>query len=232
MANNTDLIDFQGFKAFKDEYVDVKLGEKVGSDDARLSDARPASDVSAWAKAATKPTYTPEEVGALPVGTTHLSGDLPVSLKGAVNGVAELDSNGRVPSSQLPGYVDDTVEGYRKAEDGKFYANKSGSSYTDAIAGESGKIYVDVDTNTTWRWSGSAYVQIKGDLALGETSSTAFAGNRGKAVEDKLSGIANGAQVNVIESVKVGGTALTLAGKSVDIPVASVADIRSLWANS
>ena len=59
----------------------------------------PASDVYAWAKAATKPSYTASEVGAIP------STD-----KGANNGVASLDSSGKVPSSQLPSYVDDVVE--------------------------------------------------------------------------------------------------------------------------
>jgi hypothetical protein len=50
-------------------------GGIVASSDARLSDARPASDVSAWAKAGTKPTYTYSEVGALAVGGTAADSD-------------------------------------------------------------------------------------------------------------------------------------------------------------
>lgn len=132
----------------------------------------PASDVKAWAKADNKPTYTASEVGALASTTTHLSGDIATSQKGTANGVASLDANGKVPSSQLPSYVDDVLE----------YDNKASFPST----GETGKIYVDKATNLTWRWSGSAYVEISPSLALGETSSTAYAGDKGKAVADSL----------------------------------------------
>ena len=110
---------------------------------------------------------------------------IPTSQKGAASGVAELDSNGKVPSAQLPSYVDDIVEGY--LYDGTFYED---AQHQTAITGETGKIYVDLTTNKTYRWSGSAYVEISESLALGETSSTAFAGNRGKAVEDAVAGLA------------------------------------------
>ena len=114
----------------------------------------PASDVSSWAKAASKPTYTASEVGAIAS-----------SAKGAASGVAELDSNGKVPTSQLPSYVDDVLE----------YSAKSSFPTT----GETGKIYVDTSNNKTYRWSGSAYVEISPSLALGTTSSTAYRGDRG-----------------------------------------------------
>lgn len=89
---------------------------------------------------------------------------------GAANGVATLDANGKVPSGQLPSYVDDVLE----------YATKAGFPAT----GESGKIYVDLSTNLTWRWSGSTYVEISPSLALGETSTTAYRGDRGKIAYD------------------------------------------------
>ena len=41
---------------------------------------------------------------------TALNGKLSSSLKGTANGLAELDANGKVPSSQLPSYVDDVLE--------------------------------------------------------------------------------------------------------------------------
>ncbi len=128
--------------------------DACAGNDSRLSNARPASDVSAWAKAASKPTYTASEVGAIPT-----------SAKGAASGVASLDSSGKVPSAQLPSYVDDVLE----------YAAKSNFPST----GESGKIYIDSSNNKTYRWSGSAYVEISASLALGTTSSTAFAGDKG-----------------------------------------------------
>lgn len=106
-------------------------------------------------------------------------GAIPASQKGAANGVAGLDSTGKVPAAQLPSYVDDTIEGYLNA--GKFYKE---SAHTTVINGESGKIYVDLRTNKTYRWSGTTFVEISASLALGETSSTAFAGDKGKIAYD------------------------------------------------
>ncbi|HPU18197.1 MAG TPA: hypothetical protein PLZ27_05975, partial [Bacillota bacterium] len=71
-------------------------------------------------------------------------GAIPASQKGTANGVAELDANGKVPSSQLPSYVDDVLE-YDKL-----------SSFPSI--GETGKIYIARDTSLCYRWSGSGYV--------------------------------------------------------------------------
>ena len=90
--------------------------------------------------------------------------------KGAANGIAELDSTGKVPSSQLPSYVDDVIEV---------------ADYSHLpITGETGKIYVTIDDNKTYRWSGTGYTEISSSLALGETSSTAYRGDRGKTAYD------------------------------------------------
>ncbi len=90
--------------------------------------------------------------------------------KGEANGIAELDNTGKVPSSQLPSYVDDVLE----------YSTLSAFPTT----GETGKIYIALDTNKTYRWSGTTYTVIASDLALGETSSTAYRGDRGKVAYD------------------------------------------------
>lgn len=92
------------------------------------------------------------------------------ALKGAANGVASLDETGKVPAAQLPSYVDDVLE----------FDNKTAFP----TSGESGKIYVAKDTNKTFRWSGTAYVEISASLALGETSATAFPGDKGKKAYD------------------------------------------------
>lgn len=109
--------------------------------------------------------------------TAALGNKLEKSLKGAASGLAELDANGKVPAAQLPSYVDDVIEAYKSGAD--FYED---SAHTAAkkITGESGKIYVDLHTNVTYRWSGTAYVEISASLALGETNSTAYRGDRGK----------------------------------------------------
>lgn len=75
--------------------------------------------------------------------------------KGVAGGVATLDDYGKVPSSQLPSYVDDVIEGYYHND--KFYTD---DSYTHEIDGEIGKIYVDKASNMTYRWSGSVYIAI------------------------------------------------------------------------
>jgi hypothetical protein len=99
-----------------------------------------------------------------------LDNKLETSLKGSNNGLAELDSGGKVPSTQLPSYVDDVLE----------FANLAGFPAT----GETGKIYLALDTNIIYRWGGSNYVEISQSLALGETSSTAYRGDRGKTAYD------------------------------------------------
>ena len=108
------------------------------------------------------------------VGLGNVTNDAQVkrSEMGVANGVATLDSDGKVPASQLPSYVDDVLE----------YDNKAAFPAT----GESDKIYVAKDTNLTYRWSGSAYVEISVSLALGETSSTAYAGDKGKALAERM----------------------------------------------
>jgi len=92
-------------------------------------------------------------------------GALAASEKGAANGVAPLGADSKIASTYLPAYVDDVLE----------FANLAAFPAT----GESGKIYVALDTNKTYRWSGSAYAVVSETLALGETSSTAYRGDRG-----------------------------------------------------
>ena len=92
---------------------------------------------------------------------------IPTSEKGAKNGVATLDNNGLVPSTQLPSYVDDVIEGYYS--EGKFYKEQS---HTTLIKGESGKIYVDLDPSAKfeqYRWSGSSFVCITKPLDIAST---------------------------------------------------------------
>lgn len=104
---------------------------------------------------------------------------------GVADGVATLDSGGKVPSAQLPSFVDDVLE----------YDSISAFPGT----GEAGKIYVALDTNKTYRWGGSSYVEISESLALGETSSTAYRGDRGKTAYDH-SQVASGNPHNVSAS--------------------------------
>lgn len=106
---------------------------------------------------------------------------IPATEKGANSGVATLDATGKVPSSQLPSFVDDVLEGYLNADDGKFYEE---STYETEIPAEGSKIYTDLSNNKTYRWGGSAYTEISASIALGETQGTAYEGSKGKALKD------------------------------------------------
>lgn len=118
--------------------------------------------------------YTKESSWILIGDTSELNNKVQefIDSKGAPNGLASLNESGIIPSAQLPSYVDDVIEV-------DTFSNLPGT-------GESGKIYIVQDTNLTYRWSGTAYVEISKSLALGETSSTAYPGDKGKATTDKL----------------------------------------------
>ena len=171
--------------------------DACAGNDSRLSDARPASDVYTWAKASSKPSYTKSEVG---LGNVTNDAQVKRTEMGAASGVATLGTDGKVPSSQLPSYVDDVLE-YTKL-----------SSFPST--GESGKIYVAQDTNKTYRWSGSAYVEISPSIVIGTTTGTAA---DGKVVNDHINNTSNPhgvtkAQVGLGSVVNTGDSATPVSG--------------------
>lgn len=97
---------------------------------------------------------------------------IPLSQKGVANGVVPLDGNALISSLYLPSYVDDVLE--------------FDSISAFPATGERGKIYVALDSNLTYRWTGSQYTEISKSLALGETSETAYPGNKGKENRDSI----------------------------------------------
>ena len=111
------------------------------------------------------------------------------SMKGAPNGYASLDANAKVPASQLPSFVDE-VEEY------------DSSSYFP-VSGRSDCIYVDKLAKQIYRWSGTGYVQISQNLALGGTSATAVRGDWGKIGYDhsQITGMAHALKYNVLMEV-------------------------------
>lgn len=88
--------------------------------------------------------------------TTAVGTKLNASEKGVANGVATLDANGLVPSSQLPSYVDDVLE----------YTNLAAFPGT----GETGKIYIALDTGKIYRWSGSVYINISSSVSTADAA--------------------------------------------------------------
>lgn len=142
----------------------------------------------------TRQLATSNDIRALETKTEDLKNSkLDASLKGVANGVAELDANGKVLTSQLPSFVDDVIE----AENFAALPNE----------GETGKIYVTLDDNKTYRWSGSAYVEISASLALGETDSTAYRGDRGKVAYDHATDANKISSAVASGMYKVAGTA-------------------------
>jgi hypothetical protein len=118
--------------------------------------------------------------------------------KGANSGVATLDATGKVPSSQLPSFVDDVIDLLDAAETapaecaaGDQYYNTSSKKIFTATGTdtwgetgadpEQGKIYITLDDNKTYRWSGTTMAEISAGLALGETQGTAYEGSKGAA---------------------------------------------------
>ncbi len=99
------------------------------------------------------------------------------SQKNQPNGFVGLGADSKIEATYLPSYVDDVLE----------YENLAAlQSDETGNAKQTGKIYVTIDTGKTYRWSGSAYVEISASITLGETSSTAYAGDKGKLNREAL----------------------------------------------
>ena len=138
------------------------------------ADKKVADDAAKNLKAHTDKVDNPHNVTKEQIGLSNVTNDAQVKRTemGVAGGVATLDESGLVPSSQLPSFVDDVLE----------FDNLT--SFPGK--GESGKIYVDTTTNLTYRWAGSTYIEISKSLALGETSSTAYPGDKGVETTNKL----------------------------------------------
>lgn len=113
----------------------------------------------------------PHQVSKSQIGLGNVTNDAQVKRSeiGVANGVVPLDSDSLIPSQYLPSYVDDVIE----------VANYASLPSEDSA--QASKIYVTLDTNLTYRWGGTEYVEISKSLTLGETASTAYAGDKGAA---------------------------------------------------
>lgn len=200
------LYFWQQVKGKLNNKVDKEDGKQLSSNDYTTTEKNKLAGISSGAQANVIETVqlngnniTPADktvnvqVSKSTVGLNNVTNDAQVkrSEMGKANGVATLDSAGKVPAAQLPSYVDDVIEGYYSG--GKFYTSKDSSgNYSGVITGETGKIYVNLNDSKTYRWSGTAYAVISETLALGETSSTAYAGNKGANNASEIEKIKNG----------------------------------------
>ena len=139
-------------------------------------------------------THTPADIGAAPATHAHdYASPTHSHAQSEITGLeAALDAKapnsaltakadlvgGKVPASQLPSFVDDVVDG--TLVNSTTFKNAAGATVTP----ETDKIYNDTNANKSYRWSGSQYVALNEGVALGETSATAYRGDRGKIAYD------------------------------------------------
>ena len=127
--------------------------------------------------------------------TIYDSTKLATALLGQPNGVASLDDDGKVPSTQLPSYVDDIIE-------------IENSDWFTTNTGEQGKIYVALDTNKTWRWSGTTWVEVSNTLDYA-SQSEAELGTENTKVMTSLR-VAQAITKQAAKSVKITGSSTEL----------------------
>lgn len=199
--------------------VDTNVGDLIDEKVKVAKDAIDAYTINGK-KINTNPVLVKDDVGL-----SKVSNDAQVkrSEMGVAGGVATLGTDGKVPTTQLPSYVDDVVEFV------KTYANKAAIPTSGLVEGslhyaiaeklmfkatnattldvgtkpEAGKIYIAVsDNNKQYRWGGdsSGLVQItSGNLVLGETQGTAYEGSKGKANADAIAALKN----NTVNGIKI-----------------------------
>ena len=118
-----------------------------------------------------------------------LSNYVPTSQKGAASGVAELDANGKIPVSQMPNGFDNvdygTAGGVVEGASGYTATSFTRTGESSPVTPTTDTIYIDTTLYISFMWGGSNYVSVGGGgVALGETSSTAYRGDRGKIAYD------------------------------------------------
>lgn len=134
------------------------------------------------------------------------------SQKNQPNGFVGLGADSKIEATYLPSYVDDVLEYDNLAE---LQGDETGN------AKQTGKIYVTIDNGKTYRWSGSAYVEISASITLGETSSTAYAGDKGKLNREALDSLPDTIIIGAYDS-GVNSTGITANDTEVNIKLGGV----------
>ena len=121
-----------------------------------------------------------------------------IATKAQASGLASLDENGKVPSEQLPSYVDDVIDVYATYDKSPTGDLSNISLFADAdhntpITGEAGKIYQNVTTGEPgyqFRWTGTTWsLIVSGGVVIGEITGTAYDGAKGKTTTDNLNAL-------------------------------------------
>jgi hypothetical protein len=212
--NNADLTDLEtNLQDYKDDIADgtIIVGKAENDKDGNEFDATylkktTASDTYLTQANASSTYLTQANATAIYI---------PLSQKSIPNGVATLGTDGRVLPSQLPSGIGEVLE-YPTLLD-----------FPEEGAAE--KIFIAADTNLTYRWSGTQYVEISQSLALGETTETAFQGSRGVALETLTTNIVNGTQG--LTDTRITNSATTIQPLIVNGIADTTADLLRLQVN-
>lgn len=141
-----------------------------------------------------------------------------------IKGVATLDESGKVTKNQLPGFVDDIIEGYMSGDELYFYTSKdSKGAYSGSVSGTAGHLYADLDTNKIYRWSGSKFSVIPDAISLGTAQGTAYEGSKGEQNAKDIASLKTSVATaqSTADSAKTAANAavkgISIAGKTVTI---------------
>lgn len=182
-----------------DTALETKVTKVTGDLDTEVSE-RKAADTALGTRINNEVTARTEADTTLQTNIDTVQDNLDnfIATKGKANGLASLGSDGKVPSEQLPSYVDDVIDVYATYDKSPTGDLSNISLFADAdhntpITGEAGKIYQNVTTGEPgyqFRWTGTTWsLIVSGGVVIGEITGTAYDGAKGKTTTDNLNAL-------------------------------------------
>lgn len=171
-----DAVGQHWIKSIDGSEIATALSTLITNADKTVGDAALAANNAAESanSAASEANNAASEANAAALAANNAVNNLG-NIYQPIGNYATLGDDNKIPAAQLPSFVDDVIEA------------SSITSFPEE--GETGKIYVALDTNKTYRWGGSTYVVVGSDLAIGETTGTAYDGKKGKDLADKVAAL-------------------------------------------
>lgn len=207
-SQNTGSLREELTEKINQEVADRKAGDtaletkvtKVTGDLATEVSERKAADTALGTRINNEVTARTEADTTLQTNIDTVQDNLDnfIATKGKANGLASLGSDGKVPSEQLPSYVDDVIDVYATYDKSPTGDLSNISLFADAdhntpITGEAGKIYQNVTTGEPgyqFRWTGTTWsLIVSGGVVIGEITGTAYDGAKGKTTTDNLNAL-------------------------------------------
>lgn len=207
-SQNTESLREELTEKINQEVADRKAGDtaletkvtKVTGDLATEVSERKAADTALGTRINNEVTARTEADTTLKTNIDTVQDNLDnfIATKGKANGLASLGSDGKVPSEQLPSYVDDVIDVYATYDKSPTGDLSNISLFADAdhntpITGEAGKIYQNVTTGEPgyqFRWTGTTWsLIVSGGVVIGEITGTAYDGAKGKTTTDNLNAL-------------------------------------------